>query len=234
MKLAKEVQEAVLHLFFPHVCEGCGSDGLNDSDAVCIKCLASLPETNFHLYAANPVEKIFRGRLPLTSAFSLYYFTKGSIVQELMHAFKYRSNKELGYFLGQQLGLALKSSNRFSSVEALLPLPLFRDKEKRRGFNQATILCEGIASQLRLPIHEHLLRRTADTESQTFKGRMERWQNMEGRFELKEPAVLENRHVLLVDDVITTGATLEACGNCLLGVPGLQLSIATLCFSSGN
>src|SRR4051812_6507739 len=118
ISLAGDVREAVLHLFFPHVCSGCGSDGLKDSDTICLKCLASLPETGYEHYSANAVEKIFWGRLPVTSAFSLYYFTKGSIVQELMHAFKYRANKELGYFLGQQIGLALKSTNRFSSVQA--------------------------------------------------------------------------------------------------------------------
>lgn len=234
MKFLQEVIESVFHLAFPHVCAGCCSDVLDEKDPVCLRCQASLPSTDFHLYPDNAVEKIFWGRLEISQACALYYFSKESLMQRLMHEFKYRGNKDLGFYLGRQIGHALHSSGRFRSPDLLLPLPLFRDKEKKRGFNQAAILAEGISSVLMIPVETDLIIRTTDTESQTRKGRRERWQNMEGRFRVTDQKALEGKHVLLIDDVITTGATLEACGRALTAVPGLRLSITALCFSSGN
>src|SRR6478672_5877187 len=150
MHLLKDIKDAVLHLAFPHVCEGCGSDLLDVDQLLCLRCLSSMPSTNFHMHASNPIEKIFWGRIPLTSATSQYYFTKESLMQHLMHQFKYRGNKELGLFLGKLMGHALSSANRFSFLDALIPLPLFPSKEKKRGYNQATLLCEGISSVLQI------------------------------------------------------------------------------------
>jgi len=232
MKIIQEIKESLLHLAFPHICEGCGSDLLDINNELCLKCLSSLPETNFHLHPNNPIEKIFWGRLPLTCATAQYYFTKESLMQHLMHQLKYRGNKDLGVFLGKLMGHALKASNRFSAVDALIPLPLFHTREKKRGYNQASVLCEGIAEILQKPILKDIIVRKTYTDSQTKKGRVERWQNMEGRFELMSPKSIEGRHVLLIDDVITTGATLEACGRELVQASNVQLSIATLCFSS--
>ena len=232
MKIIQEIKESLLHLAFPHICEGCGSDLLDINNELCLKCLSSLPETNFHLHPNNPIEKIFWGRLPLTCATAQYYFTKESLMQHLMHQLKYRGNKDLGVFLGKLMGHALKASNRFSAVDALIPLPLFHTREKKRGYNQASVLCEGIAEILQKPILKDIIVRKTYTDSQTKKGRVERWQNMEGRFELMAPKSIEGRHVLLIDDVITTGATLEACGREIVQASNVQLSIATLCFSS--
>jgi ComF family protein len=145
-----------------------------------------------------------------------------------MHELKYKSNKEVGYFLGKMMGTSLRASNRFDAIEALVPLPLYPIKEKKRGYNQATILCEGMAEIMGLPVWKNVVKRLSFTDTQTKKSRLERWQNMEGRFELSDPARVNNRHLLLVDDVITTGATLEACGNELLRGEGVKLSIATL------
>ena len=152
-------------------------------------------------------------------------------MQKLMHEFKYRGNKELGLYLGRLLGRSLQES-RFNDIDALVPLPLFPAKEKKRGFNQSLILCEGITEILSVPILKDVIIRTADTETQTKKSRVERWQNMEGKFELLDLQAVKDKHILLVDDVITTGATLEACGRELIKAEGLRLSIATLCFSS--
>jgi ComF family protein len=231
MPLLREIKESLLHLAFPHVCEGCGSDQLESAQLLCLRCLSSLPATNFHLHPNNPIEKIFWGRIPVTYAASQYYFTKESMMQHLMHQFKYKGNKELGLYLGQLMGFAFAGSNRFSFVDALVPLPLHRSKEHKRGFNQAALLCEGIATVLKKPVLKDAVTRRGSTESQTKKGRIQRWQNMEGRFEIGQTKALEGRHILLVDDVITTGATLEACGRELLKAENIQLSIATLCFS---
>ena len=135
----------------------------------------------------NPVEKKFWGRLQLVGAAALYYFTKESLMQHLMHQFKYKNNKDLGFQLGRMMGESLKRSGRFD-VDALIPLPLFPAKEKRRGYNQATILCEGIAEHINVPVLNDVIIRPQYTETQTKKGRIERWQNMEGKFILKDPA----------------------------------------------
>jgi ComF family protein len=190
-----------------------------------------MPETNFHLHANNPIEKIFWGRLPIINATAQYYFIKESLMQHLMHQLKYKGNKELGKQLGRLMGYDLQKTGRFNTVNYLVPLPLFPSKEKRRGYNQATILCEGIAEVMNVEILRDVITRTQFTETQTRKGRIERWQNIEGKFELIRPEKIRDKNILLVDDVITTGATLEACGHELLQATP-KLSIATLCYAS--
>src|SRR6266487_794712 len=228
----KEIKNSFLHLLFPHVCNGCGSDILNEESLLCMRCISELPETNFHLHPNNPVEKIFWGRIPLVSATAQYYFSKETRMQHLMHQFKYKGNKDLGKQLGYLMGNDLLQSHRFKNIHALIPLPLFAAKEKRRGYNQAAVLCEGIAEILRIEILNDAIIRTQHTETQTKKGRVERWQNIEGKFELINPGEIRNKNILLVDDVITTGATLEACGQELIKATDVGLSVATLCFAS--
>ena len=228
----REIKESLLHVVFPHVCDGCGSDLLNIASTLCIRCLSSLPETNFEIHPNNPVEKSFWGRLPILNAAAHLYFTKESLVQHLMHQLKYKGNKDLGLQLGRLMGTALKNAARFNEIEALVPLPLFPSKEKKRGYNQATVLCEGIAEILSLPVLDKVITRPQHTETQTKKGRIERWKNIEGKFLLTDPPAIQNKHLLLVDDVVTTGATLEACGNELLTAENVRLSVSTLCLAS--
>ena len=227
----KEIKQSVLHLLFPHVCSGCGSDLLSEDSMLCLHCIDAMPETNFELYPNNPVEKNFWGRLPLAGATAQFYFTKESLMQHLMHQFKYKGNKELGLQFGRMMGDQLQRSHRFE-VDALIPLPLFPAKEKRRGYNQATILCKGMAENIQAPVLEDVIIRPQHTETQTKKGRVERWKNMEGKFVLVKPDAICNKHLLLIDDVVTTGATLEACGNELLKAGNVRLSIATFCSAS--
>ncbi|TBR18958.1 MAG: ComF family protein [Chitinophagaceae bacterium] len=231
MFLLQEIKDSLLHLAFPHICAGCGSDFLNKESQICLRCLSLLPETNFHLHEKNPVEKIFWGRLTLESATAHYSFTKESLMQQLMHQFKYKGNKELGLQLGRLMGKSLLQTSRFLSVDALIALPLFPTKEKRRGFNQAEILCDGIAEKMKIPILKNCIIRPQHTETQTKKGRVERWKNIEGKFKLLQEEAIQHKHILLVDDVVTTGATLEACGIELLRATNLKLSIATLCYA---
>lgn len=231
MTLLKEIKDSLLQLAFPHVCEGCGTDNLQAEHLLCLRCLSSLPETNFHLHRDNPIEKIFWGRIPVSYATAQYYFTKESMMQHLMHQLKYKGNKEVGIYMGKLMGWAIAGSNLFSSLDALIPLPLHKSKEHKRGYNQAAVLCEGIASVLNKPVLKNVIVRPEQTETQTKKGRIQRWQNMEGKFAITDTAAIDNKHVLLVDDVITTGATLEACGRAILKAKNVQLSVATLCFS---
>lgn len=145
---------------------------------------------------------------------------------------KYKGAKELCVYMGRLMGQQLSESTWIQNIDALVPLPLYAQRERQRGYNQSALLCEGIAEVLQKQVWKDVVERSMATESQTRKNRVERWQNMEGRFSVANIPLLEGKHILLVDDVVTTGATLESCGRTLLQVPGTQLSIATLCFSA--
>jgi ComF family protein len=217
----------IFHLFFPHICLGCGSDVIDKENFICLQCINDLPHTNFAMHANNPVEKRFWGRIALTSATSEFYFSKDSIIQNLIHEFKYKGNKKVALFLGSLIGKSLLNSNRFP-IEAIIPLPLFEKKEKQRGYNQTEILAEGISEVMNVPVIKNNVVRTVHTETQTKKGRLERWTNVEKVFAVNEPEKLKGKHLLLVDDVITTGSTLEACAKKILEVDHVLVSIATL------
>ena len=232
MNLASTILSPLKHLFYPHVCTGCGSDLIDDNNLLCLQCINDLPHTNFEMHANNPVEKIFWGRLPLTAAMSEFYFTKGTLIQTLIHQFKYKSNIDVGLYLGAIMGRSLLNSNRFTTIDALIPLPLNAEKEFKRGYNQATILCNGMAEVMGVPVIKNNVVRNRFTETQTKKHRVERWKNVESSFGTNDSAALRNKHILLVDDVVTTGATLEACGTEILKIEGTKLSIATLAYAS--
>ena len=223
-----------IHLLYPHNCAGCGSDLLENDQSICIHCYTNLPETNYAALPGNPIEKIFYGRLNVEHSTAGYYFSKSSVLQRLIHQLKYNGNIEVGHQLGQWLGLQLQKSNRFNAIDALIPLPLYPSKEKKRGYNQATVLCEGIAEIMNIPILNNIVLRKRYTDTQTKKGRTERLLNVDGSFEVSDAAALQQKHVLLVDDVITTGATLEACGLAIKETDNVRLSIATLAWSSDD
>jgi ComF family protein len=228
-----ETARSLLHLFFPHCCVGCGTDVLSNQQILCLPCINQLPVTNFHLYADNPLQQKFRGRLPLIDATSYVYFTKDSMLQEIMHQFKYNNRQNIGAWFGRRIGEALQTSSHFTMPDALVPVPLFDVRKRKRGYNQAELLCAGIAEVLELPVWKDVVTRTTLTESQTRKSRIQRWQNMEGKFAVMKPATIMGKHLLLVDDVVTTGATLEACGRALLTAGEVKLSIATMAFATG-
>lgn len=222
---------SLFHLFFPHNCIGCGSDVIDKDNFLCLECIDSLPETNFAFHANNPLEKKFWGRIALTSAMSQYYFSKDSIVQNMVHELKYRGNKKAGIYFGKLMGKTLLNSNRFP-IDIILPLPLFEKKEKMRGFNQSELISNGISEVIDKPVIKNNLTRKVFTETQTKKHRIERWKNVEGIFHINDPVPLEGKHILLVDDVVTTGATLDACGTELLKIKNVKLSIATFAFTT--
>lgn len=224
----KTILTDTLHLFYPNVCTGCGSDLISAGNLICLKCISILPQTNFAQHANNPIEKIFWGRIALTAAHSEFYFSKESLVQQLIHQLKYKGNKAIGLYLGEIMGKSLLASNRFTTIDALIPLPLNAAKEHKRGYNQAEIICEGMAAVMQVPIIKNVVIRQRYTDTQTKKHRTERWQNVADSFVINDVSKLGGKHLLLVDDVVTTGATLEACGTTMLSVEGVKLSIATL------
>lgn len=228
--LSKLIQDTSW-LFYPHICAGCGSNALDEKQILCFQCHSELPFTGFEHHADNPIEKIFWGRLPVRAAMSLFYFNKESSVQHLLHHLKYKGKKQVGHVLGGMIAEKLINSLRFAHVDALIPLPLSVKKEKQRGYNQAMAIAEGMASQLKLPIIENAVVRTKATESQTHKNRIERWENMKDVFQLTDPTLVANKSILLIDDVITTGATLEACGHALLLAKTITLNIASVAYT---
>lgn len=227
----KNIVNSTLHLFYPHICTGCGSDLLEADNLLCLKCIHDLPHTGFAGLPNNPVEKYFWGRVPLTAAYSQFYFSKEFLIQHLIHQLKYKGDTEIGFYLGEMMGKTLLHSNRFSSIDALIPLPLYADKEHKRGYNQAAVICNGISAVMNVPVLNGAVIRQKNTETQTRKHRTERWENVKQSFNVVKEKELAGKHLLLVDDVVTTGATLEACGQVILEASGIKLSIATLAYA---
>lgn len=221
----------LLHLFYPHICTGCGTDVLPTDQMLCLHCLNDLPVTNFFGHAGNPVEEIFYGRLNIQQGASGYFFTKQSLLQHLLIQLKYRGNKDIGFYMGRLLGNLIKEHHAFIDIDAMIPLPLNPRKERIRGYNQATAICNGISSVTDIPVIDKVVVRKVFTETQTRMGRINRWENMDGVFAVTDENQLMNQHLLLVDDVVTTGATLEACGSEILKISGTRLSVATLAYT---
>ena len=226
--MVKTAFKDVLHVFFPHVCTGCGSDVVERLNMLCLRCLAELPGTNFFGQSDNPVEQKFYGRMPVRHGAAAYYFTKDSMLEKLVYQLKYQGNKEIGFYLGKMMGEMLQNSERFQSVDAIIPLPLNKRREKKRGYNQATAIANGINAVWNKPVLDKAVVRKIYTETQTKKDRLSRWENMKNVFSIAKPELLCGKHLLLVDDVITTGASLEACGAEMLKADSVTLSIATL------
>jgi ComF family protein len=187
-----------------------------------------MPVTLFEYFTGNPVEKIFWGRVEIHAASAHLYFTAGSLVQHSLHLLKYKGKKEIGIYYGKQIGESLKRSSRFSNCEIIIPLPLFASREKKRGYNQASLIANGVSQKLKIPVMDGAIVRIRKTETQTHKTRIQRWKNMESTFEIRDPLKISGKHVLLIDDVVTTGASLEACARVLLECPGVKVSIACL------
>lgn len=227
----KKIFGSTLHLLYPHVCSGCGSDLLEKGSQLCLTCIHDLPHTNFAALANNPVEKYFWGRIHLSAAYSQFYFSKTFLIQHLIHLLKYKGDTNIGFYLGEIMGKTMLGSSRFSSIDALVPLPLFADREHKRGYNQATIICNGISAVMNIPVLQGAVIRQYATETQTRKHRAERWDNVKDSFKVVKPAELNSKKLLLVDDVVTTGATLEACGHVITSVTNAELSIATLAYA---
>lgn len=233
MFFTKELH-ALFHLLYPHTCVGCDSDIIQKEQLLCARCLDRLPLTHFIKYANNPVEKIFAGRLPVQEAAGFLYFHRNTITQRLVHQLKYKGNKDIGIHIGHQMADSLLQSKRFQHIDALVPVPLFAAREKKRGYNQATIICKGLSEKLGLPVLERVIKRQTASSTQTKKNRAERWQNIAGKFSVADPASIAGMKLLLVDDVVTTGATLEACGQELLSAGNIRLSILTMACAYNN
>ncbi len=218
-------------LLFPELCAACRESLMANEYLICTSCRFNLPYTNFHLQPDNIVAQQFWGKIKLEGAYALFYFTKGGKIQNVLHQFKYKGVKQIGNLLGNIAGEQLIKSKVFNSVDLIIPVPLHKKRMWERGYNQSACFAEGLSEKLNAVVENNNLVRVTATETQTHKSRFARFENMQEVFTVKSPEKLVNKHVLLVDDVITTGSTLEACSVQLLKIPGLKLSIATIAYA---
>lgn len=219
------------HLFFPRTCQACGHVLYNQEEVICTKCLYHLPKTNFHLHESNPVSRTFWGRVELNAATSYLFFSKQGKTQRLMHNLKYRGKKQVGIYLGKKFGKDLKKSQLYNTVQVVIPVPMHPKKKQKRGYNQSDLIAEGIALAMNAEIQVDNLVKVHNTTSQTKKSRYKRWENVKDVFQVRNEALLQNKHILIVDDVITTGATIEACAHRLSSIKGITISVASLAYA---
>jgi ComF family protein len=217
-----------ISLFYPNNCVACQNALYRNEHIICTSCLFHLPKTNYHYEKDNPISKIFWGRSDIEIAASFYFFVKAGKVQHLIHQLKYKGKKEIGIFIGELYGKELLKSEFFQNIDVIIPVPLHPKKEKKRGYNQSEMFGIGLSTSMQIPMDITSLIRTYASETQTKKSRFKRWENVKEIFDLQNTDLLENKHILLIDDVITTGATIEACANMLKNIKDVRISIVSI------
>lgn len=216
-------------LLFPRCCVVCGAPLSKEEECLCIRCNMNLPRTGFHLRKDNPVECLFWGRIPvLERASSFLFYRKGSDFRRILHLLKYSGYKELGEVMGRYMAAELISCGFFDHVDVIVPVPLHKKKQKLRGYNQSEWIARGISSVTGIPLNAKIVIREKNTETQTRKSTFERSENVEGIFKLCDVACFQGEHVLIIDDVLTTGSTTVACASTLFEVEGVRISVLTL------
>ncbi|NQY10807.1 MAG: ComF family protein [Flavobacteriales bacterium] len=217
-----------LALLYPITCAGCNQLLFRNESVICTFCKHDLPKTNFHNDINNDVCKLFWGRVNIECATSFFFFNKKGKVQNMIHGLKYHSNQDLGTTLGKLFGYELKKSEHFKSIDVVIPVPLHKKKMAKRGYNQSEVIAVGISEAMEIPHNINTLIRVGDGETQTNKSKYDRWTNIENAFFITDNLTLKGKHVLLVDDVVTTGSTLTSCAEKLLEIEGTKVSVATL------
>lgn len=210
----------------------CGKRLLQGEEHLCLDCLCALPRIRFYSLGNNEMAKLLWGKMPIERASAFLYYSKGGDVRELLYQLKYYGNQEIGHFLGRCMAKELLFSGFFDGIEGIVPVPLHDKKRKSRGYNQSELLSEGISYATNIPVWSNVLRRKLYTETQTRKGNYERWNNVSDVFECVADANFSGKHILLVDDVLTTGATLVACADALKGIEGMRISVLTLAWAA--
>jgi ComF family protein len=220
-----------LSLIYPRHCEACANNLFKHEVFLCNYCKLNLPKSHYHRLYENELSKTFDGRVPLLNSGSYYLYEKSGKIQKLLQAIKYQDQKELAEYLGILYGQELSQSEKFLEVDVILPVPLHKNKLRSRSYNQSEWFAKGLSSAMQKELITHALERVQDTATQTRKKKYQRWENVEGIFSVRDIPSLTNKHVLLVDDVITTGATIEACWLALKDIEGIKVSIVSLAFA---
>ena len=227
MKLLKDL----FYLFYPNICANCKEQLLQNEKVICTFCRHDLPLTNFKSYTRNKVSSIFSGRITIEKAYALLFFRKQGITKNLIHDLKYRGNEGVGVFFGNWIGEIVVKNKEFSTVDFIVPVPIHAKKKKIRGYNQVTKFGECLSMHLKVPLNEDILIRQSATKTQTLKSRFERFNDLESKFLARNTSIFKEKHILIIDDIITTGATLEACAKELLKTPGIKISILTMAYT---
>jgi len=215
-------------LFNPQLCASCDAYLIRGEEDLCLQCIHKLPKTYFWTYDINPVEQLFHGRLKIDGGCSFVHFTKGGHVQHMLHRLKYKGHREVGTKLGTLFAQQLVTKNMFSDIEIFIPVPLHFTREKQRGYNQSMVIARAMAEVYGKRVIGDNLVRTSATDTQTKKSRFDRSDNVKSVFDCKHPEKLRGMRVMLVDDVVTTGSTLEACAKILLNAGVSKLYIVAI------
>ena len=221
----------VIHLFFPKICITCESKLLQSEKIICTLCRHDLPIICYKDYKDNKITKSFYGRIPIEKATAFLFYRKEGKAKDLIHHLKYKGIQQVGTFIGDWFGAILQESNEFNTVDCIIPVPLHPKKQRQRGYNQLTSFGLALSKRLKKPYVKDVLIRTSASKTQTFKQRFERFSNNNTKFSIPNKSLLENKHILLIDDVITTGATLESCCKELLTSENVKISIATMAYT---
>ncbi|MEM6686094.1 MAG: phosphoribosyltransferase family protein [Bacteroidota bacterium] len=222
----------ILSSFFPATCFTCTTQLQHQEKGICTKCMHNLPFTEFHLQKENTVLHTFYGRVHIENATALLHYKKNSMVQQLIHQLKYKGKQEIGTLLGNMLGERLQNEMRFNNIDYIIPVPLHKKRLRKRGYNQVTTFGKQLAIHLNATYIDDVLVKVQNIKTQAFKKRAARWLTAQHSFEITETTTLAGKHILLVDDIITTGATLEACALALQKIPNTKISIATMSIAS--
>ncbi len=231
MKWLYDLLDDFLSLLFPRICYGCGNHLLRNENIICTECYVVIPRTDYHKNRENPVEQLFWGRCKIEAAAAFSYYNRGSRIRNLIHYLKYKGIKDIGFELGRIYGLSLKYSGYTDTIDFIIPVPLHPAKQRSRGFNQSELIADGISDATGIQVNIKAVVRTVSSSTQTKRSRYERWVNVEGIFSVTDPDSIRGRHILLIDDVITTGSTMESCVNEILKTEGVKVSVAALAYA---
>ena len=218
----------LLSMFYPRLCVACGDALRQRENQLCLNCLLHLPETNFHREHDNPLKEIFAGRVKVEEVCSLMFYKKGNRVQQILHHLKYKGKKEVGAFLGEYYGKKLIEEKHFQDIDFIIPIPLHPKKLRKRGYNQSEWIAKGLSAGMNRPYLTDVLIRTHFTDTQTKKSRFSRWENVKEVFGVQNVEAVKGKHLLVCDDVLTTGATMEAAIQQLLTIENVRVSVVTL------
>lgn len=232
MALMKAFLSDISDLFFPRACMLCGNSLLREEKYCCTSCMMSLPRTNLHLVKNSDLEKNFWGKINIQRATSFLYYSKGGEVRKILYELKYHGNKYLGKYFGKIIANELLLSGFFDGIDFLVPVPLHKKRLQKRGYNQSEWLCMGISEITSIPICSDIFKRSTQTDSQTHKNLYERWCNVENVFYSDDISSLNNKHILIVDDMLTTGATIVSCCDSLNKNQSIQISVLTLAIAT--
>ncbi|MFO7622229.1 MAG: ComF family protein [Bacteroidales bacterium] len=231
MRYFPELWDDFISLLFPRLCFACGDHLLRNEKIICTGCYVEIPRTNYHLSDDNPVARLFWGRCLIEKAAAFSFYTRGSRISKLIHNLKYNGIREIGPELGRIYALTLGSSGFTQGMDIIIPVPLHPSRQRQRGFNQSDSIALGVSEVTGLPLCSNLVSRVSVSGTQTRRSRYERWTNVEGIFNVTDPGKVAGRHVLLVDDVITTGSTIESCAGELLKIGGVKVSVVALAYA---